>query len=96
MEKVEAARLIPQERSQQRTVEEIVEILVPQIQVIRQERVSERVVEQIVAVLQIQEHDVEVFKVTPLERVLGRKRKRSWRWGKSFFRSASVWTTVED
>ena len=35
------------------------------MKVIRQERASERVVEQIVAVPQIQEHGIEVFKVTP-------------------------------
>ena len=47
-EKVEVASVFPQERSQQRTVEEIVNILVPQNQeqsgVIPQERVSERTV----------------------------------------------------
>ena len=103
-EKVQCARLIPQERIQQRIVE-IVAILVPQIQehvvevfnVIPQERVSECVVEQIVAVPQIQEHVVEVFKVIPQERVSERMgEKTSWRWGKSFFRSAGVWTSVDD
>ena len=46
-EKVEVASLIPQERFQQRIVEEIAEILVPQIL----------------------EHVVEVFDVSPQERV---------------------------
>ena len=55
-DKVEVASLTTQERSQQSTVKEIVEILVPQIQeqsfglikVIPQERVSVRIVEQTV------------------------------------------------
>ena len=92
MEKVEAARLIPQERSQQRTVEEIVEILVPQIQVIRQERVSERVVEQIVAVLQIQEHDVEV-RCSGCRNARGRDRGGG---ANHSFGALACGTTVED
>ena len=55
---VEAVKLLPQERFQQRVVEEIVGNLVPQMQehvvdvikVISQERVSERMKEEIVAV----------------------------------------------
>ena len=64
---VQATRLIPQERSQQRILEELVVILVPPIQqqsvevfkMIPQERVSERVVEQILPVPRTQEHVVE-------------------------------------
>jgi len=76
-EKVGASRLIPQERSQQLIVEEVVGILAPQfpehvvetVKVILQERMRERIAEEFVdvPVHQIQEEIIEVIQVSPQE-----------------------------
>ena len=76
---VEVIQLVPQERIQERIVEEIIDVPVPQwieemievVKLIPQERVENRTAEQIVdvPVPQIQEELVEVIQLVPHERI---------------------------
>ena len=76
---VEVAKIVQQERVQQRTVEEIIDVPVPQcveesvevIKAIPQERISERTCEQIMdePVPQAMGEIVEVFELSPQERL---------------------------
>ena len=72
---IEVVRLIPQERVQQHTVEQIVDVPVPQVveeiaevvQIIHQERISERIIDRIVdvpVVMQRQEPTIQTVQKT--------------------------------
>ena len=85
---VEVVQIIPQERIQQRIVEQIVDVPVPQvveeilevIKVIPQERVSERIVEQIVdvPVPQVMEEIVKVVRFILLSASNNAPLRKSW------------------